>query len=63
MVTEQLMYSTPQACAIMGGISADQLVKIAGEFAIKIGNANYYKPEDLKEARDAHLAYGKQGGN
>ncbi|GAA6123988.1 hypothetical protein BPY_20960 [Bifidobacterium psychraerophilum] len=58
-MAEQLLYSTKQACEVMGGISSDQLVRIAGEFAIRIGTGNFYKPEDLKDVRD-ELDYGKQ---
>lgn len=55
----KLLYNTRDACEELGGISTDTLSEIAGEFVIKLGKGNYYKPEDLKTARD-RLTYGRQ---
>ena len=54
-----LLYNTMAACEELGGISPEKLKDIAGEFAIPIGKGNFYKPEDLKIARD-RLPYGKK---
>lgn len=55
----QAMYSTEQARRYLGGISREAFDRIAGEYAIRIGNSNYYKPEDLLQARES-LKYGRQ---
>lgn len=59
VMSEPILLNTAQACQALGGWDEAQLKKLAGEFAIKIGNGNYYKPADLMTVRD-RLDYGRQ---